>query len=66
MSDDHDDNIFDKDDALDFMIYEECERPDIARNSGDNNGKGGCLGMVLVLFVPAGALAILFHVLHVA
>lgn len=43
-------NIFDDDDALDYILYEECER-DAKKNSG-----AGCLGMIVVMvFVSAVA-----------
>jgi hypothetical protein len=50
--DDHD-NIFDKDDALDFMMYEECEKG-IRNRQGGNGGRGGCLGCLLLLAAPVG------------
>ena len=45
--DDHDDNIFDGDDALDYIMYEEVEKE--VNNAG---GGSGCLGVVLILVVP--------------
>ena len=48
--DDLDGNIFDDDDALDYIIYEECER-DVKKNNG-----AGCLGMIVgMVFVSAVA-----------
>ncbi len=45
--DDLDDNIFDDDDALDYILYEDSER-DVHERKGS-----GCLGMVLLLlFIP--------------
>ncbi len=44
---DHDDNIFDEDDALDFIIHKEMEE-----DSADKQGKGGCLGILFLLLVP--------------
>ena len=41
--DDHGDNLFDDDDALDYILYEECER-DAKKNNGS-----GCLGMIVIL-----------------
>ena len=41
--DDLDGNIFDDDDALDYILYEECER-DAKKNNGS-----GCLGMIVIL-----------------
>jgi len=48
--DDHDDNIFDEDDALDVILYEEVEKE---TNTNDPKSRGGCLGMLLVLIIPA-------------
>ncbi|MDD3813561.1 MAG: hypothetical protein PHZ02_02855 [Desulfocapsaceae bacterium] len=45
MHDDKHDNIFADDDALDFIIYEELEKQGQERKGG----KGGCLGVVLLL-----------------
>jgi hypothetical protein len=43
------DNIFDNDDALDFIIYEDLEKQDQKRKGG---GKGGCLSIVVLLLLP--------------
>lgn len=43
MSDD--DNLFDDDDALDYIIYEE------ARKETSKRGKG-CFGMIVLLILP--------------
>lgn len=48
-----DDNLFDEDDALDYILYEECEKE--VKNS---NGKSGCAG-VLVLFIVPSAVFVL-------
>ncbi len=45
--DDHDDNIFDEDDALDYIMYEEVEK-----EVNDPQSRSGCLGMLLVLVIP--------------
>lgn len=53
--DDFDDNIFDEDDALDYIMSEEVEK-EVTRPEG----RSGCLGMILLLVVPvvlAGLLA---------
>jgi len=51
----HPDNIFDKDDTLDYLIYKECEKG--VRNQQKGNGcKGGCLGLLLLLAIPVGLL----------
>lgn len=42
-------DIFADDDALDFIIYEEFEKQGRERK----NGKGGCLGIVMLLLLPA-------------
>lgn len=44
---DDDNNIFDKDDALDYVIYE-----DINKKKRDGSGNGGCLGIVILLIFP--------------
>jgi len=44
---DHDDNIFDEDDALDYIMYEEVEK-----EVNDTEGGSGCLGVVMILAVP--------------
>ncbi len=48
--DDHDDNIFDDDDALDYILYEEVEKE---VNTNDPKSRGGCFGVLLVLIIPA-------------
>jgi hypothetical protein len=48
MHDDGNDNIFDKDDVLDFLVYMEFEKQD----RGKNGGKGGCFGIVVQLLLP--------------
>jgi hypothetical protein len=53
MHNDDDDNIFDEDDALDYIIYEDLEKEQPERQ-GDN-GKGGCLGLLILLIFPPAA-----------
>jgi hypothetical protein len=55
MHDDRHDNIFDKDDALDFIIYDELENQGQERKSG----KSGCLGIVTLLLLPAVSIVLL-------
>ncbi len=55
MYDDGNDNIFDKDDALDFIIYKKLEKQDRERKGG----KGGCFGIVVLLLLPAASLMLL-------
>lgn len=59
--DDHDedsDNIFDEDDALDYIMQQEVEQESIAEQ-----GKGGCLGLILLVVLPAPLLlTILKHI----
>ncbi len=44
-----DDDLFDDDDALDYVIYEEVTEPE------DNKCSSGCLGSnLLLLLVPIG------------
>lgn len=47
--DDLDDNIFDDDDALDYIMSEEVEAWD-----QQPQGKTGCLGVILILVMPIG------------
>ncbi|MDO8948666.1 MAG: hypothetical protein Q7U88_16160 [Desulfocapsaceae bacterium] len=37
------DNIFDDDDAMDYIIYKDLEDEN-QRQQGNNNGRSGCLG----------------------
>ncbi len=55
MHDDRHDNIFDDDDALDFIIYEELEKQGQERKGG----KGGCLGIVVLLLLPMASVILL-------
>lgn len=55
MHDDRNDNIFDKDDALDFIIYKEFEKRDQERNGN----KHGCLGVVVLLLLPVASIVFL-------
>lgn len=48
--DDHDDNIFDEDDALDYILFKEVEKE---VNSNNPKSRSGCLGVMLVLIIPA-------------
>ncbi len=41
-----DDNLFDDDDALDFILYEECEK-----EVNDPENKGGCFGTIIFLLI---------------
>ncbi len=45
-----DDNIFDEDDALDFIIYDELSQK-------ENNNKG-CLSVFVVLILPIGSIGL--------
>ena len=47
---DFDDNIFDEDDALDYVLYEDSEKNGHRPQSGV-----GCLGILAVLILPASA-----------
>ncbi len=55
MHDDGHDNIFDEDDALDFIIYEELEK----QGREQKGGKGGCFGIVVLLLLPAASVMLL-------
>ncbi len=48
-----DENIFDEDDALDYIIYEELEAEE-----GKSENKGGCLTVVTLFIVPVSTLII--------
>jgi hypothetical protein len=54
MHDDHHDNIFDKDDTLDYLTYKECEKG--VRKQQDKRGRGGCLGFLILMAAPVGLL----------
>lgn len=41
------DNIFDDDEALDYILYEECTGETDKEQKG-----GGCLGMIALLLLP--------------
>lgn len=41
-----DDNLFDEDDALDYVLYEECEK-EVKKNGGNS----GCLGMLVFMLI---------------
>ncbi len=45
--DDFDDNIFDDDDALDYIMSEEVEE-----GSKEPQSRSGCLGVLLLVIVP--------------
>ena len=45
-----DNNIFDKDDVLDFMIYE-----DIEKESKSSSGKNDCLGVCRIMITAPTA-----------
>lgn len=46
-----DENIFDDDDALDYIMYEEMNK----QSKGNQNkpGKAGCFGVVALVVLPA-------------
>lgn len=44
---DHDDNIFDEDDALDYIMSEEVEK------KAQQQPRTGCLGLLAVIALPA-------------
>jgi hypothetical protein len=56
MYNDGHDNIFDEDDALDFIIYKEVEK----QTPEQNSRKGGYLGIILLLLLPVVSV-IFFH-----
>ncbi len=48
---DHDDNIFDQDDALDYVLYEDSEK-DFHRPQR----RAGCLSVLAMLIIPVAAI----------
>lgn len=51
------DNIFDDDDALDYILYEECEK------ESNSNGKGGgCFSVILLVMLPPLSSIPFFHI----
>jgi len=50
-----DDNLFDEDDALDYILYKECEK----KRQQPGNGKSGCLGVLLLIVLPLAGLLII-------
>lgn len=55
MHDDKHDNIFDDDDALDFIMYKELEKEGRERKGGNC----GCLGLVVLLLLPVANVMLL-------
>jgi len=49
-----DDNIFDKDDALDYVMYEELNK-----KKQDGSGNGGCFGIIVILILPIVGVGVL-------
>lgn len=43
------DNIFDDDDCLDHILYEDSEK------DGNNKGSGGCLGLFLLMAISSAS-----------
>ena len=56
--DDLDSNIFDDDDALDYILYEECTR----ETENITPKRSGCLGMLLIFIVPPVLLSLYFSI----
>lgn len=52
---DFDDNIFDEDDALDYILFDESEKGDQQPQGG-----AGCLGILLLLILPTGMVLKIF------
>ncbi len=60
-----DDNFFDDDDALDFILYEEMTRQGQDNQCNQKkSGNNGCLGVVVLLVLPA--LGIGYLILNIA
>lgn len=47
-----DDNLFEDDDALDYILYEEINKE--GQGNQNKSGKKGCLGMVALFAFPTG------------
>ncbi len=58
-----DDNIFDKDDALDYIVYEEASNNTQREN---NKSPGGCLSLLIVLTIPVSSISLWFFVYVIA
>lgn len=55
MNDDRNDNTFDKDDTLDFIIFKKLEE----HNREQKGNRGGCLSIVVLLLLPAASVMLL-------
>jgi hypothetical protein len=55
MNDDDKNNIFDKDDVLDFIIYKDLE----SQERGNEGRSGGCFGIVVLLLLPLTSVMLL-------
>lgn len=51
MDDDRNDNTFDEDDTLDFIIFKKLEE----YNREPRGNGGGCLSIVVLLLLPAAS-----------
>ncbi len=49
-----DDNIFDEDDALDYIIYDELSQEE------KNKNNSGCLSLLIALTIPVGSIGFWF------
>jgi hypothetical protein len=49
-----DDNLFDEDNALDYIIYEDCNN-----NDTKHNNRTGCLSTFILLFIPLASVTII-------
>ncbi len=54
-----DNNLFDDDDALDYLLYTEEDKAH--RDGSDNNNRGGCLGIVVLLVLLPAAWRIIWR-----
>jgi hypothetical protein len=55
MHNDRHDNIFDDDDALDFIIYEDLKKQDRDQKRGNN----GCLCIIVLMLLPVASVMFL-------
>lgn len=54
-----DENIFDDDDVIDYLLLEECKNEE----NQSTNRQTGCLSIVLVILIPLGGVPYLFILL---
>ncbi len=53
----NDDNIFDEDEALDYIVYDELKKEE------NNKTPNGCLSGIILLVIPTSCLSLMTYVL---